>query len=233
MNSNALSLYISVDCNDSVFIQQSSTLINPVIILFPHRTLSASIIHSATFLYPQSNTPLPSETVIQSTTFSYPHSTPPSMSSIPQQTTPSPPPPPPVYDEVVNESIFLLPLPPPPSLTPIPTPNPTLPPTPSLTPMPTPNPAPWIQSDLYVQGPSSGVIYSDPPPQHNFWGSDSNGSDVQLSSSGRPIRTRSQSSQSSSSCNSSHPYKIRCPTCSRAYDKYYFKNRKCGCRKFT
>ena len=94
-----------------------------------------------------------------------------------------------------------------------------------------PNPAPWIQSDLYVQGPSSGVIYSDPPPQHNFWGADSNGSDVQLSSSGRPICTRSQSSQSS--CNSSHPYKIRCPTCSKAYDKYYFKNRKCGCRKPT
>ena len=70
------------------------------------------------------------------------------MSSIPQQTTPSPPPPPPVYDEEVNESIFSLPLPQ------------TLP---SLT----PNPTPLIQSDLYVQGPSSGVIYSDPPPHRN------------------------------------------------------------------
>ena len=200
-----------VDSNDSVFIP-SSTFVNPTCItsLPP---LSVSIIQSSTFIY--SDSPLPSANFIQ----------PP---------TPSPPPPPPLYDSIIEPS-SMSPLPPPP-----PPLHESIIESSSMSPLPPP-PPPLVTTEatLFVApGPSSGIIYSNPPPQHNFWGpgpgrSNSEGSDIQLTSSGQPIRTRSQSraSRSSASSTASTPYSrrgaITCPACNNTYTKYYYKNHKC------
>ena len=71
-----------------------------------------------------------------------------------------------------------------------------------------------------VPGTSTGVRHHDRPPRRNFWG-ESDESDVQLTASGRPLRSCTQLSQSSSLSLSSN--KVQCHICLRFYGKAYLK----------
>ena len=69
-----------------------------------------------------------------------------------------------------------------------------------------------------VPGTSTGVRHHDRPPRRNFWG-ERDESDVQLTASGRPLRSCSQQSQSSSLSLSSN--KVQCHICLRFYGKAF------------